>query len=789
MQNAPASSREAILVADDDATSRIIHLVVTTFALGMMAALSFWQTIAATPVSLQLQFNPYAVLSAISLISTLVTIAIILLRIRQRTDIVMWFTGFLLSNAVWAIGELMWRLAATPEAAAFWSPITTLGSIFMPIMLYMFVLSYIKPQSLLRPIVLPLLLGVSALFAYLDIHSGLITTYDPALATLTPWGYIFPAGPLFLPLSIWTMFFPLVAIVQLFRFQRHTKEPLLRKQTRIFLIALVVPLAGGSVTDALLPMVGITTVPTLSVLLLTFIGIVISYGMTRYQLFSFSPSLVANEILSTMSEAVFGLRPDMRISYVNTGAERLLGLPSSQLIGKPLGHYFAEGTAIQRQLAHAFTAGDTASIDTVNVHTTAKRHITAKLSATKLNKQQPHGYIVVATDITALTDASALVERKVRERTRELHEEQARLRASIQGMPLGFLLVDNEGTIITQNDSLRRLFGLTQPATELSQLDDKLAGNSLTKECHAARTSGRFRTIKEVGLGTKILSIYTSPVRAMEHDEGTVVGAVVLFQDITEAKVLERSKDEFFSIASHELRTPLTAIMGNASIILSYYKEVIDADPSLRSMVIDIHGASARLIEIVRDFLDVSRMEQGKMSFRMQPVSVASIIETVVYEMRPIVNEKHLALTTDTMTLGDLPPVWGDHDRILQIVYNLISNAAKFTDAGTISISCTVDRNHIILRAADTGRGISPNNQRLLFHKFQQANDSLLTRDTSRGTGLGLYISRLMAEKMGCELTLESSAEGKGSTFKLTMPIATDAQVAAAADATAKKMQ
>jgi signal transduction histidine kinase len=115
--------------------------------------------------------------------------------------------------------------------------------------------------------------------------------------------------------------------------------------------------------------------------------------------------------------------------------------------------------------------------------------------------------------------------------------------------------------------------------------------------------------------------------------------------------------------------------------------------------------------------------------------------------------------------------VYADKNRVKQVIYNLAGNALKFTERGGITVGAEVLGNKVHVTVIDTGRGISDKNQNLLFHKFQQAGNSLYTRDTTRGTGLGLYISKLLVENMGGTLALEHSEEGKGTTFGFTIPI------------------
>jgi signal transduction histidine kinase len=274
--------------------------------------------------------------------------------------------------------------------------------------------------------------------------------------------------------------------------------------------------------------------------------------------------------------------------------------------------------------------------------------------------------------------------------------------------------------------------------------------------------------INELLLDSKFLHLYAAPI--FQPGQSEPLGAVVLLEDVTEEKVMMRSKDEFFSIASHELRTPLTAIRGNTAMIKSYYPEILK-DESLKEIIDDIHSSSIRLIEIVNDFLDASRLEQGKMEFNLEPIDIAPVIKSVVDEMAQVGNEKGIYIKTE-IEADKYPLVMTDKDRIKQVVYNLIGNAMKFTEEGGITLRVEPSSGFIKILVEDTGRGIPADKQSLLFRKFQQAGNSLITRDTTRGTGLGLYISKLLAEKMGGKINLEHSEEGKGSVFSFTIPIA-----------------
>ncbi|GEM_PF-5641125 len=373
----------------------------------------------------------------------------------------------------------------------------------------------------------------------------------------------------------------------------------------------------------------------------------------------------------------------------------------------------------------------------------------------------------------ALADEKADVERQVVERTQQLFEEHVRFQSSIDSLDVGLLMTFKDSQTISHNAALSKILGLSNTVKiDVALLEEKLLTSSfdLMKAIENCQTTGELFNISEVDYGDHILSVFGAPVRTQDHN---IIGTVILIEDITEAKIMARSKDEFFSIASHELRTPLTSIRGNSSMILDYYKDLLIKDTPLKEMVEDVYGSAVRLIEIVNDFLDLSRLEQGKMVFTYSPVSLQTVIESVVQEMQVVFRDKNLYLKMDDPTFDSLPKVWADEDRLKQVVYNLIGNAAKFTDNGGITLKAQVMGTLIKVLVIDTGRGMTPESQQLLFRKFQQASSSLLTRDSTRGTGLGLYISKMMVASMGGTIALEESTEDQGSVFSFTIPIAT----------------
>lgn len=373
---------------------------------------------------------------------------------------------------------------------------------------------------------------------------------------------------------------------------------------------------------------------------------------------------------------------------------------------------------------------------------------------------------------------------KIEEQNSALRRDKLQLEASLNSVDIGFIMTDYIDQVSLINKEALEVLAYTITPEGVSELGSvrhdwttemiaqKLGDSfpfmdSLSK----ARTQGAIVERPEVQFNGRTLRVFVAPIIDTDDpDNLQVLGVVTLLADVTEQKVLERSKEEFFSIASHELRTPLTAISGNAELIQTYYKEHLQ-DEGLRDIVADIRDSSARLIAIVNDFLDVSRAEQGRMHYNLTGFNIRQLAERVVVDLQNSAQEKGVSLQLDPITTINEPQVYGDSDRIAQVLYNLLGNALKFTpEGGVVSISIEQEGGNVKVYVKDTGMGIEPDAQTLLFHKFQQANGSLYTRKTEKGTGLGLYICKLMLNQMGGSMKIESSVVGKGSVFSFTMP-------------------
>ena len=280
--------------------------------------------------------------------------------------------------------------------------------------------------------------------------------------------------------------------------------------------------------------------------------------------------------------------------------------------------------------------------------------------------------------------------------------------------------------------------------------------------------------------GSKFPVEYVStPIR----EQKKIVGAVVIFKDITERQIIERMKDEFVSVVSHELRTPLTSIRSALGLLA---RGSLNNQPEKSQRMLEIaFDNTNRLVRLINDILDIERINSGKVTMHKQICNVTDLMIQAVDEMRAMAEkaEIHLELTPASVQL------WADPDRIIQTITNLLSNAIKFSPPGsTVWLSVelqqegkvrkadcveknkftTSSTSYLLFQIKDQGRGIPEDKLETIFDRFQQVDAS--NSRHQGGTGLGLAICRSIVQQHGGKIWAESIL-GKGSTFYFTLPI------------------
>jgi signal transduction histidine kinase len=269
-------------------------------------------------------------------------------------------------------------------------------------------------------------------------------------------------------------------------------------------------------------------------------------------------------------------------------------------------------------------------------------------------------------------------------------------------------------------------------------------------------------------------------VRLNQELEETNRGVVALYAELDErASELRRADDmktRFLSYMSHEFRTPLNSILALSDLLLRR----VDGDLTVEQekQIGFVRAASYELFEMVNDLLDIAKVEAGKVDVRIGTIEVAKLVGGLRGMMRPLTHSENVSLVFEDPP-DDLRIV-SDEGKVNQILRNLISNALKFTERGEVRVRVSCENSQFVFSVSDTGIGIAPDDQERIFREFAQIENPVQRK--VRGTGLGLPLSRKLAELIGGTLTVTSTL-GAGSTFRLTMPLAVGDSVLPAGNA------
>jgi len=237
---------------------------------------------------------------------------------------------------------------------------------------------------------------------------------------------------------------------------------------------------------------------------------------------------------------------------------------------------------------------------------------------------------------------------------------------------------------------------------------------------------------------------------------------------ITELQELDELKSRFISVAAHELRTPLTSISGYLEVLLEEEMSPLTSDQ--REYIEIVRSSTDRMLNIITNLLDVTRIEAGRIELVLQPADLSKLVQAVVAEIKPQLEAKAKRLKLHAAP--DLPPALCDKNRAIQIIENLLSNAAKYTPQESqiaVNIALAKEEGFLEISVVDNGVGISAEDQDKIFSRFFRSKSAVAVG--ASGAGLGLHITRSLVELHGGRIWFESKL-GQGSTFHVTFPIA-----------------
>ncbi|MEO5499424.1 MAG: ATP-binding protein, partial [Candidatus Saccharimonadales bacterium] len=359
---------------------------------------------------------------------------------------------------------------------------------------------------------------------------------------------------------------------------------------------------------------------------------------------------------------------------------------------------------------------------------------------------------------------------------KELNQESSKSSIIINAIADGVLLVDAKGTIQLINPAAEQIIGWgSEDATKLDYrsvlkiidskdeiIDPSLDPISQSLLSNQSVISDKYgiRTISGKHL---LASIMVSPLGAAN------TGVIVVFRDITAQRAEEREQAEFISTASHEMRTPVAAIEGYIGLSLNPQTAVIDE--KARSYLLKAQDSAKNLGKLFQDLLDISRIEDGRLTSNPSMVEVSSFVQNNLDDFVTLASQKSINLAfAPKNTANPVAPIYYanvDINHLKEVLTNLISNAIKYTKQGSVTVDVTGDSEHVFVSVKDSGIGIPAEDIPHLFQKFYRV-DNTDTREIG-GTGLGLFLARRLVESMTGRLTV-SSIYGEGSTFTIELP-------------------
>lgn len=503
--------------------------------------------------------------------------------------------------------------------------------------------------------------------------------------------------------------------------------------------------------------------------------------------------------MANTGEGFIAVGPDAHIRLCNETAEALLGIQRAEVVGKEISALPFDKLA--RSVRQVLKTGHSRSL----VLTTEERVLSCKSVAFVDNEGR--GAAIVVRDDT------------------ELISQQERAEAILAGTGDGLVVFAPDSRVTYVNPtacdmlgiepkkvldhhmSLHELLGLEVPSSEdavacweirdCARIDCPQYGSEDLRcwiKCGTPAPDGspaRFKdkqkrcakcevlernapVLGELGTGAvrevtiskpqhRILEVRTNPV---VDRGGRYLGCVSSLHDVTAEREIAVMKNEFVSMVSHELRTPLTSIKGYVDLIVD--GEAGEINEIQREFLSIVQENSDRLVSLINDLLDISRIESGRVHLKIEPLDLSEVVQGVVDTFRTYADQSGIELSWHA-TKG-LPRAAGDRDRVGQVLMNLVSNAIKYSPGGgSVRIDLRRRGERISVGVTDTGMGISAEDQKQLFSKFFRV-DSTLTREIG-GTGLGLSICKSVIELHGGSIGVRSKL-GEGSTFWFTLPIA-----------------
>jgi PAS domain S-box-containing protein len=346
-----------------------------------------------------------------------------------------------------------------------------------------------------------------------------------------------------------------------------------------------------------------------------------------------------------------------------------------------------------------------------------------------------------------------------------LESEQSKIQSLVENLSNGVIMFDLDRKVIMSNEAVQKLTGLPSKGFYISEFTKLMETQNEKVEESVAKLlrTGDSIFFDEVGLSRYIYEVVLTPVL---DNEKNIVGGAVILHDVTHIKEVDRMKTEFVSVASHQLRTPLTAIKLFVEMLAD--EEVGKLNSKQKDYMENIDRSTKRMIELVNDLLNVSRIETGRLKIDPKPTQLDEFIQSIIDESAPVLKEHHCSIIFEKL-VKKIPLVPIDQTLVHQVFHNLITNAIRYSADGGCGIYVKLDQkdDYYVISVRDNGIGIPKNEQSRIFQKFFRADNA--QKKVTEGNGLGLYVAKMIVEASGGKIWFESES-GKGTTFYVTLP-------------------